>query len=146
MNQEFRAWYKSDDPKLLFEDILKPNESRLFINKEHDIIYSFESPFIDNDFIVEQWTGLKDRTGKKIFEGDILRIPAKDKWEEKNYLSYEVFYHDNDCAPNNCVGFKIGRCKCHGALGGGMSRYDSLPKYTKLLEITGNIHEEKKQP
>lgn len=96
--------------------------------------------FILNDFELLQWAGLKDKNGKDIYEGDIIREPFKDEWDKTNFVSYEVFYHDNDMAAEH-VGFQCNRTHYHGSLCGGSILMKFLPKYTSNMEIIGNIYE-----
>ena len=89
---------------------------------------------------VGQFTGLTDKNGVRIFEGDILRFPAKDEYEKTTFVGYEVFYHDNDCADNH-IGFQMNRMRFYGHLGGGECMAKLLPKYTSQMVIVGNIHD-----
>lgn len=89
---------------------------------------------------VGQFTRLEDRNGKRIFDGDILREPAKSDWEKLNYAAYEVFFHDGDMAYTH-IGWQMNRMHFFGSVCGGSMLMEFLPKWTKRLEIIGNIHD-----
>lgn len=83
IKNEFRAWYLPDketkDGLLLFSQ--ENHEDGIFFSHNvepgnltgYDLEYPFEIPFLDENWLVEQWSGLYDREGNKIFAGDIIQ-------------------------------------------------------------------------
>jgi uncharacterized phage protein (TIGR01671 family) len=95
---------------------------------------------IDPD-TVGQFTGLLDKNRKEIYEGDLLRFPAKDQYEQNNFVAYEIFWHDNDCADRH-IGWQMNRQHFQGSLcGNDMGLITFLPHWSEKMEVIGNIHD-----
>lgn len=90
--------------------------------------------------VLMQYTGLKDKNGVEIYEGDILRVPPMFDYEKTTYNCYEVFWHDNDSCESH-VGWQMNRMHTQGNSAGGYSSPQFKPSVTKQFEVIGNIYE-----
>lgn len=110
----FRAWDKTHRQYVYFE---------LFDGANN------HTPPIYEDADLEPWcefTGLLDKNGKEIYEGDILRGSLDEVNDESSAAKYEVYY-DTEMA-SFYVRTRI-------------SWSDMLEGYTKNFEIIGNIYQ-----
>lgn len=122
---KFRAWYKGDfdfggfvPPKFIMDKV-EGEYCRFVMERDPLVQYDMESIFCDDNWIAEQFTGLKDANGVEIYEGDIVELRAQ--W---GGLVSPVIYQDG------CFGFKDGCCV-----------YTFQDASAESLRVTGNIHQ-----
>ncbi len=114
---KFRFWHR-DLKKMFYNVILDNGEVK---NSGRWVLWgSYER--------VMQFTGLKDKNGKEIYEGDILTIhPNSD-----DYIDVEVIFYKG--------------CFCYKTKEGGIFAFYSENGWagiTKLREVIGNIYQNK---
>jgi len=114
---EFRIWSEKDNKYLCYAPL-----KTLLNTKDRTV------KLTQDNITLEQYTGLKDKNGKKIFEGDRLRYNYKDRQGEEICEDVVNFNPQSGYYPLN-----LG-CICEDSF------YNT---YATDFEIISNIHEGK---
>lgn len=119
MMSEFRAW--TEEGKAMYYCVYPFRDDTLLLS--YDGIAFDEVPA--SDFIIMRSTGLKDKNGSEIFEGDIVRFTLTDGF---NYVTNE----------DGVVTYKLGAFYVVNDL----TEYLISDINTNKLEVVGNIWED----
>lgn len=124
---KFRAWHKPT--KKMFE-VYCFTDKEVFENTFDGIGTNPTNPANMNDCVLMQSTGLKDKNGRLIYEGDIVKTEDGDilviKWGKNGFNTPELF---------TSVGFIM---STRTSWGEGYMQFDKEEPY---YEVIGNIHE-----
>lgn len=130
---KFRAWDK--DLKRYFYDIAvypnnvaaiqRHNIESMMLEAEYGATHWTE---LDENAVIEQYTGLKDKNGKEIYEGDIIQEEIDFNSKMTDGVFTYVVEWDSDTL-------------CYGLRGNDNSIHDELWEVNTSVEVIGNIHE-----
>lgn len=122
---KFRAWNKTDGHMVASDEI---NNPFIYRDSQHHIL--------------EQFTGLHDKTGKEIYEGDIIK-PQREEGKGTDYVPDVRAVIVWDQSYKETPGFKA----CPIASYNQGETWDHylwwLGKPDQYVEVIGNIHENK---
>ncbi len=136
-NLKFRAWDKKQNKIIPAIHIFVNGPGVVWINKR-DGLEDIDNLVSTSDFELMQFTGLKDDSGKEIFQDDIVEIQNKNE-TKTSYISRVEFSYD---------GAIVRAHPGHIKMGLGSNRrlsefcdYGFGDKYDVSCKIIGNIHE-----
>lgn len=127
---KFRAWLIKEKKMVGVSDLLLAGGGIIQTSCE-DSDYDGLSKVVGRDCVLMQYTGLKDKNGKEIYEGDICEVRYEYDLNESDYCEGES---------KSEVVFRDG-CFCFGKSGDGLLSQTVASYLPNNIEVVGNVYE-----
>lgn len=142
---KFRAWNKVANFMIYWDEFVDyEKDQMLIVGKDYRI-------FNDAEFILQQYTGLKTKNGREIYEGDILKYPVDINNEFHGRFSihevlfkkgtYIVSYLKSEKGHLLPRGYTAGFLLDHFDYDNKSFLFNENPSMDTRIEVIGNIYE-----
>lgn len=134
---KFRAWLKNENRYGYLLNLFNCGSNSQYEVEEYDEQGNHYTVYSADEVILQQYTGLKDKNGKLIFEGDIVFYPDEYCRRNKYEIYLEIVWKEGEYSAQGFFTTKSSNLQFRDYHLVDFTREDGLMD----VEIIGNIYE-----